>query len=64
MNSLMGELTPVMAEAILAAPGERILLPLQHDHFYLAGVEPLPLAKMMEKVLDTLKNRILDKENK
>jgi hypothetical protein len=64
MNSLMGELTPLMAEAILAAPGERILLPLQNDHFYLAGVEILPLAKMMEKVLDTLKKRIVDRENK
>jgi hypothetical protein len=57
-NGLMGEITPSMAEAILSAPGERILIPLQHDHFYLAGLEALPLAKMVEKALDYLKERL------
>jgi hypothetical protein len=57
-NSLMGEITPAMAEAVLAAPGERILLPLQHDHFLLAGMEQLPLAKMIDKAVDLLKERI------
>ncbi|MDR2028397.1 MAG: DUF3842 family protein [Treponema sp.] len=57
-NSLMGEISGPMAEAILAAPGERILLPLQHDHFYLAGMEPMPLAKMIERAVEFLKERM------
>jgi hypothetical protein len=57
-NSLMGEISGPMAEAVLAAPGERILLPLQHDHFYLAGMEPMPLAKIIEKAVDLLKERM------
>jgi hypothetical protein len=57
-NSLMGEITPVMAEAILAAPGERILLPLQHEHFFLAGLEQLPLSKMTDKALEIFKERL------
>jgi hypothetical protein len=57
-NSLMGEITGPMAEAILSAPGERILLPLQHDHFHLAGMEPMPLAKMTEKAVELLKTRM------
>jgi hypothetical protein len=57
-NSLMGEITPSMAEAVLAAPGERILIPLQQDHFFLAGLEPRPLAKLMEQTVDILKERL------
>jgi hypothetical protein len=52
INSMMGELTAAMAEAILSAPGERILLPLQNDHFYLAGLEPQPLAKQCERAVE------------
>jgi hypothetical protein len=57
-NSLMGELSPVMAQTILEAPGEKILLPLENDHFYLAGLEIPPLAKMMERAVDRLKSRL------
>ncbi|MDR2518441.1 MAG: DUF3842 family protein [Spirochaetaceae bacterium] len=57
-NSMMGEITPVMADAILRAPGERILLPLQNDHFHLAGLESLPLAKMMDKAVEIFRERL------
>jgi len=57
-NGLMGEITPAVAEAVLAAPGARILLPLQQDHFTLAGLEPLPLAKILEKAVALLKERV------
>ncbi|MDR0708840.1 MAG: DUF3842 family protein [Spirochaetaceae bacterium] len=61
-NSMMGEITPSVAEAVMAAPGERILLPLQQDHFALVGLEPLPLAKMLEKAVTLLRERTLLKE--
>lgn len=56
-NSMMGEITSVMTDAILRSPGERILLPLQNEHFHLAGLEQLPLAKMMDKAIEILKER-------
>ncbi|MDR2741089.1 MAG: DUF3842 family protein [Treponema sp.] len=56
-NGLMGEITPAMAEAVLCAPGERILIPLQHDHFHLAGLEAQPLAKLVEEAVDYLKKK-------
>jgi hypothetical protein len=56
-NSMMGEITPAIAEAVMTAPGERILLPLQQGHFVFAGLEPQPLAKMLEKAVDILKER-------
>jgi uncharacterized membrane protein len=57
-NSMMGEITCPMADAILAAPGERILLPLQNSHLTLAGLEGLPLAKMIERAVDLAKERL------
>ncbi|GHV51092.1 hypothetical protein AGMMS49579_05770 [Spirochaetia bacterium] len=57
-NSMMGEITPVMAEAILAAPGERILLPMQQDHFYIAGLEQMPLAKMTDRAIEIFQERL------
>jgi hypothetical protein len=62
-NSLMGEISSVMAESILAAPGERILIPLQHEHFVLAGIEQQPLAKMVDKAVEILKERLEARSN-
>ncbi|QQO10443.1 DUF3842 family protein [Breznakiella homolactica] len=59
-NSLMGEITPVMADAVLSAPGERILLPLQQDHFHIVGAEPLPLGRMLERTVELLRERLRD----
>jgi hypothetical protein len=61
-NSMMGEISPAMAQAILEAPGERILLPLQQEHFYIAGLEQMPLARMIDRALDLLKERIQQRE--
>jgi hypothetical protein len=47
-----------MASAILAAPGERILLPLQNEHLTLAGLEGLPLAKMIERAVELAMERL------
>ncbi|MDR1319293.1 MAG: DUF3842 family protein [Treponema sp.] len=52
VNSLMGEITTGMAEAILSAPGERILLPLQNEHFFLAGLDQLPLARACDRAVE------------
>jgi hypothetical protein len=57
-NGLMGEITPAMAEAVLSAPGERILIPLQHDHFRLVGLGSLPLAKLVEEAVDYLGKKL------
>ena len=54
-DSMMGEITRDMAEAVLAAPGVRILLPIRQEHFFIAGLEPLPLAKIIDKAVEMLK---------
>jgi hypothetical protein len=57
-NSMMGEISPAIAQAILDAPGERILLPLQQEHFHIAGLETMPLARMIDRAVDMLKEQI------
>ncbi|GHU40515.1 hypothetical protein FACS1894190_07490 [Spirochaetia bacterium] len=58
-NSMMGEITRTMADAILAANAERILLPLQNDHITLAVTESLSLSKMIERAIELAKERLL-----
>ena len=57
-NSMMGEITAPMCAAILAAPAERILLPLQNEHLTLAGIDPVPLSKMIERAVELVSARL------
>jgi hypothetical protein len=57
-NSLMGEVSPAMAEAVLAAPGERILLPVHQEHVYLVGTGSLSLGRMLDKAVEYLMERL------
>jgi hypothetical protein len=57
-DSMLGEITQTMAAAVLAAPGERILLPLQNEHFHLAGVQPAPLKAQLDEAVGYLRKRI------
>jgi hypothetical protein len=61
-NSMMGEISPAMAQATLNAPGKRILLPLQQEHFYIAGLEQTPLARMIDRAVDLLMEHIKRRE--
>lgn len=55
-NSMLGELTPIMAEAIANSPAKKILLPIHRLNIELVGVtaEPLPhyIEQMLKKVTD------------
>jgi hypothetical protein len=57
-NSMMGEITPAIAGAVLSATGKRILLPLQNEHFILAGVEGVSLSKMIEKAVELVRTEL------
>ena len=55
-NSMMGELTPKMAEAIASAPAPKLLLPLTQENVEIAGLAPEPLPHLVEKIVsDRLK---------
>jgi hypothetical protein len=57
-NGLMGEISASAAEAVLAARGYRILVPVQQDHFELVGVESAPIAKLVALAAATAVERL------
>jgi hypothetical protein len=61
-NSMMGELTPKMAEAIASSPAQKILLPITYPTINLVGVEQKPLPHLMEEGLAILQKLIREGE--
>jgi len=47
-NGMLGEISPAIAQAVLAAPGRRILVPVAQEHFAIAGLEPRPVGRLVE----------------
>jgi NAD(P)-dependent dehydrogenase (short-subunit alcohol dehydrogenase family) len=58
INSMMGEISAGMVEAILSAPGERVLLPLQNEHLHIAGLEKKSLAQLIDDAVGYIRDRI------
>lgn len=50
-NSMMGELTPRMAEAVSSSPAPKLLLPLTQEKVEIAGLVPEPLPHLVEKLV-------------
>jgi NAD(P)-dependent dehydrogenase (short-subunit alcohol dehydrogenase family) len=58
-NAMMGELTPLMAEAVSSSPASKILLPLSQERVSIVGVTPQPLPHLVEElILKKLKENI------
>jgi hypothetical protein len=54
-NSMLGELTVKMAEAISSSPAKRILLSLNQEHVDIVGVGKEPLPHLIEKLVAKIK---------
>jgi uncharacterized protein (UPF0261 family) len=46
-NSMMGEITPAIAEAVAGAPGRKLFLPINQPHFEIVGIEWKALTKQI-----------------
>jgi len=51
-NAMMGEVTPLMAEAICSSNAKKILLPLTQENMEIVGVSGLPLPQLVDELLD------------
>lgn len=51
-HAMMGEVTPLMAEAVSLADGVKILLPLTQENLKIVGTNNLPLPQMVDELLD------------
>ncbi len=54
-NSMMGELTPSMAEAISTSNATKILIPLTQENITVVGVQGEPLPHLVERVVMVVK---------
>lgn len=59
-DSMMGEITAPMAQAIMDARGKKILLPVNQPHFVLAGVPATPLARVIDEAVARLASDLAD----
>lgn len=49
-NSLLGEITPIMAEAVSESPAHKIIVPLNLCNVHIIGVQTLKIAEAMDQV--------------
>lgn len=54
VNSMMGELTPAMAEAVGSSNAIKLLLPLNRSKVSIIGSQPEPLPHLADKLLKQL----------
>lgn len=62
-NSMLGELTPKMAEAISESNAKKLLIPLLKDDFVLIGVSDEPLPHLIDELVHRLKAELGDEKN-
>ena len=55
-NAMMGEITPAMAEAVMAADVIKIFIPLSQEKVVLAGFQSEPLPHLVAKAVEILKS--------
>lgn len=51
-HAMLGEVTPAMAEAISRSPARKILLPLSQENIEIAGVENIPLPRLIDALIE------------
>ena len=59
-NSLMGEVTPAIAEAIAGAPARKLLLPINQPHFEIVGIEWKALTKQISAAIEVIRDALGD----
>jgi len=60
-NSMLGEITPAMAEYISNSPALKIVLPVNQSHVEIAGYESKPLNQLIKAALNRVKELVVQK---
>lgn len=56
-HSMMGEITPGIAEAVASARGYKLLLPVNQPHFEIVGIEWKALTKQISAAIAIIRER-------
>ncbi len=59
-NSMMGEVTPGMAQAISSSNALKILIPLTQERVKIVGVSGEPLPHLIDQVIEIIKREKKD----
>jgi hypothetical protein len=59
-NSMMGEVTPAIAEAVAGAPARKLLLPINQPHFEIIGIEWKALTKQISAAIEVIRMALED----
>ena len=57
-NSMMGEVTSGIAEAVAGAPGRKLLLPINQPHFEIIGIEWRSLTKQINAAIEIIRQAL------
>lgn len=57
-NSMLGELTPLMAKAIAESPAKKVLIPLNRCNIHVVGVNNQPLPHFIDSAIEIIKGYI------
>lgn len=59
-DSLLGEITPAMANAVSSCCAYKILLPSSRCNHYIAGLKDIPLSEQVADAVEKLKEKLSD----
>jgi hypothetical protein len=51
-HAMMGEVTPLIAEAVAKSPAKKILIPLSKENIEIAGFEAMPLPHLIDEIVE------------
>ncbi|MDR2589299.1 MAG: DUF3842 family protein [Spirochaetales bacterium] len=57
-DSMMGEITAGMAQAVFSSPAEKFLIPLVQQHFTIVGYEPKTVASLIAQAAGLIKEKL------
>ncbi|HUU39747.1 MAG TPA: DUF3842 family protein [Desulfatiglandales bacterium] len=56
-NSMMGEVTPGMAQAVSSSKALKVLIPLTHEKVEIVGISGEPLPHLIDQVIQIIKGK-------
>lgn len=59
-DSLLGEITPAMANAVSSSNAFKILIPTNRCNHYIAGMKEIPLSDLITSAVDKLKEELAE----
>ena len=63
-DSLLGEITPAMANAIASSPAYKILIPVNKCNHFIAGCQDISLGESIQIVCEEVERKVRQHENR